>query len=322
MVLSPRYISSLAAGGGAGTSEGDPWTWAEWLANAVSGLRGWVKKDGVYATTGNQAFTNAGDGTRPIYTCGYETVIGDGGVPQIDLDNGSSFLVDKAGHSVSTLFVSGNVGYTGVIRPSSGRVYSCKAVNVNADGFGLHLQSGGFAHGCYSDGGSGAYIQDPSCQLLASRVKCGAGVGLVLLRGLVDGCIFDGGDQAGLSHCVEQGAGIISNCAIYTAANNGIVQTGSAPAFIQNVALWGVSSSGTGVSWDGAATNKDDLYIAKLAIGGFATRDSLGDIVEDGAITLTADPFTDAANGDFSRNETAGGGALLENAALVPPQEY
>ncbi len=34
------------------------------------------------------------------------------------------------------------------------------------------------------------------------------------------------------------------------------------------------------------------------------------------AITLTADPFTNAASGDFSPNNTAGGGALLKAAAL------
>lgn len=33
-------------------------------------------------------------------------------------------------------------------------------------------------------------------------------------------------------------------------------------------------------------------------------------------ITLTADPFTDAANDDYSLNNTAGGGALLRDAAL------
>jgi hypothetical protein len=37
-----------------------------------------------------------------------------------------------------------------------------------------------------------------------------------------------------------------------------------------------------------------------------------------GEITLTADPFTNAASGDFSLNTTAGGGALLRAAGLSP----
>ena len=34
------------------------------------------------------------------------------------------------------------------------------------------------------------------------------------------------------------------------------------------------------------------------------------------AITMTADPFTDSANGDFSLNSDAGGGALVDTEGL------
>jgi len=37
-----------------------------------------------------------------------------------------------------------------------------------------------------------------------------------------------------------------------------------------------------------------------------------------GAITLTADPFTDGDNGDFSLNTAAGGGALCRAAGIDP----
>ena len=36
----------------------------------------------------------------------------------------------------------------------------------------------------------------------------------------------------------------------------------------------------------------------------------------EGDITLTADPFTAGASGDFSLNSTAGGGALLKAAGF------
>jgi len=41
-------------------------------------------------------------------------------------------------------------------------------------------------------------------------------------------------------------------------------------------------------------------------------------LIDDNPITLTADPFTDAANGDFSLNNDPGGGALCRAAGLGP----
>lgn len=38
-----------------------------------------------------------------------------------------------------------------------------------------------------------------------------------------------------------------------------------------------------------------------------------------GSITLTADPFVDAAGGDFNINNVAGGGADLRAATIVLP---
>ena len=78
MALAEKYVSSLAAGGGSGTS-GSPWTWAEMLTTAAAGDRVNVKQDGTYARTTNaDAFTNNGTSTQPIIVRGYKTTIGDG----------------------------------------------------------------------------------------------------------------------------------------------------------------------------------------------------------------------------------------------------
>jgi hypothetical protein len=65
-----------------------------------------------------------------------------------------------------------------------------------------------------------------------------------------------------------------------------------------------------------AAAGSANLLI-NCAGGGNAADYDAADFPADsveGFVTLTADPFTDAANGDFTLNSTAGGGAELRGA--------
>ena len=99
------YVSSLAGGGGDGTS-GDPWTLAELLtkindSTVANGDRCNVKADGTYAF-GASSFLVTRDATAllPITIEGYTSSIGDGGVvdinagaKQLGLDLGSYYIV-------------------------------------------------------------------------------------------------------------------------------------------------------------------------------------------------------------------------------------
>jgi hypothetical protein len=44
------------------------------------------------------------------------------------------------------------------------------------------------------------------------------------------------------------------------------------------------------------------------------------ELVDTGAVVLTADPFIDAANGDFRLNKVSGGGLLLEKQGIQIPE--
>ena len=77
MAFTERYVTSAAGGGGAGT-EGDPWTFAEGLANGQKGDRVNVKSDAGYSL-GADAIDNvtAPDVINALVYRGYNSAIGD-----------------------------------------------------------------------------------------------------------------------------------------------------------------------------------------------------------------------------------------------------
>lgn len=81
MAITEKYVSSLAAGGGTGNSEGSAYTFDEMktLINAgtAAGYRFNIKADGTY-TRSWDTFSGSGTVSSPIAIRGYKTVIGDG----------------------------------------------------------------------------------------------------------------------------------------------------------------------------------------------------------------------------------------------------
>ena len=79
-----------------------------------------------------------------------------------------------------------------------------------------------------------------------------------------------------------------------------------------------VGNGGYGINTDTAGSGIPDRGYVDLNAFYNNTSGNYSETVLAGAndITLTADPFTDAANDDYSLNNTAGGGALLRDAAL------
>lgn len=79
-----------------------------------------------------------------------------------------------------------------------------------------------------------------------------------------------------------------------------------------------VGNGGYAINTDTAGSGIPDRGYVDLNAFYNNTSGNYSETVLAGAndITLTADPFTDAANDDYSLNNTAGGGALLRDAAL------
>ncbi len=75
MAFTERYVTSAAAGGGAGTS-GDPWTLTEGINSAVAGDRVNIQSDAAYSI-GALTVTNQGNARQFIVFRGYDVTIGD-----------------------------------------------------------------------------------------------------------------------------------------------------------------------------------------------------------------------------------------------------
>ncbi len=107
------------------------------------------------------------------------------------------------------------------------------------------------------------------------------------------------------------------NCVAYNCANSGFALRNAATlsgAVYVNCIAYGNGSYG----WDFNVLSGSGLI--NCAAGDNATARTDGNAAFDlNPITLTADPFTNAAAGDFSLNNTAGGGALLRSLGYGIP---
>ena len=136
-----------------------------------------------------------------------------------------------------------------------------------------------------------------------------------------------GGDGVSISSYITMPGIIIKNSTIYNNSGDGIQLhaatddeatyghiTVSTTAIFNNI-IYGNGGYGISAMKTEAENQLNRLFIEYNAYGDNTSGalDSLTASSTD--ITLSADPFTDAASGDFSLNITAGGGALLRGTA-------
>jgi len=135
----------------------------------------------------------------------------------------------------------------------------------------------------------------------------------------LDNCIITGCASGGVFINSGNGAGSLEcrNTIIYGNLGSGIqLNINGRPSRIFNTVI--SSNSGYGIYGNIYAESK--IY-QPFNFNICFHNNSLGetylfDVARD-SITLTADPFTDAANGDFSLNSDAGGGAVLRAETMV-----
>lgn len=126
------------------------------------------------------------------------------------------------------------------------------------------------------------------------------------------------------------------NCIADTNGKNGFLSTSTASMFLLGCAAYNNTSSGISFSGSGESSNVTNcLLVSNGAYGiDFGSATSNANLAFNnafwsntsgqtnnvnatsitGSITLTGDPFTDAANGDFDLNNTAGAGAACRGA--------
>lgn len=312
--MATYYVSTTASGGGVGTS-GDPFTLDEGRSNFTATDTLYIKADGTYTMTSSLTFansTNSGSGRIESYT----TTVGDQGRATIDTA-GYTFtfgaynyllyfnFTDSASSGTNHALVAGGEDSMAVevtatsCANNSGNILTadtcirCAAIGSGTN-YGRGITATNLAAHCYAE------AFDIGVQSLAHYRNIAYNGQVVISSpsyGSYAQCLNtisygSAGDGFLLGSVVAGGSAMIADCIAYGAgAYSFDLTTPTIPVTIHNCAAGGHTSGRT----NGA-----------------------GSSIEINAITLTADPFTDAAGGDFSLNATAGGGALCRGAGLSP----
>lgn len=208
--------------------------------------------------------------------------------------------VDQAGYNV--------VGFTGHL------VKACEFVNSGSTSAGTHpaiqfLADGGSISASYIDGWRGYGINFvgtsyaailgnivANCKASATAAVQISITGGVTYKAIVEGNTICGNASDGVSLTVDDAiqASILANNIIYGNGGYGLNAT------VGSVAL----------------NERLRSFIDYNAFGDNTSGDYNGLSAGDNDITLSADPFTNAAGGDFTLNNTAGGGADLKGVAF------
>jgi hypothetical protein len=157
MALTEKYVSSLAAGGGNGDTEGTAYTFTEMITQikSATGTGGQnkrynIKADGTYNRTLDDDFGGSGFGTTsaPVHLRGYKTTIGDGyqgrtadngllvntNMPLISYAASKAFLIGKY-TMVESLRVEGANGGNALLNcQDRTSVFGCSVVNAGTGG--------------------------------------------------------------------------------------------------------------------------------------------------------------------------------------------
>lgn len=192
-------------------------------------------------------------------------------------------------------------------------------------------------HNCYIKGGSTYVLEDDSASYFAisncvidcddthgttaairlSATNCNFLVDTLITEAAGIGVLIDATGNAG-----RQSMWVCKNVTAVDCAGDGFELSGtptatSNPAWSVNIVnCLSVNNGGYGFDLDdtylhGAAGYRDYNCAYNNTSGGYN-----GMPAGPNDITITADPFTDAANDDYTLNNAAGGGALLRDAAL------
>lgn len=285
-------------------------------AGVVSGLGCdvWVKS-GNYSmttTTANVAagrVQTSGSSSNAQRWEGYQTTRG---------DRAARAVFKASGNNSFTMFTGTN---------------NLEIVNIECDGNGQTSITGFNSTGldrfflCYARSCATGFGVATNTQHVACRaISCGNGFSGA---GPMYACTAESCTTAGFSSnsgqmfmCIDNASAIgfnctgnpsIVNCTAYGGSGVGFTTGNSGQATLVNCIAYGRGGVGFDVS---SNRNNKLINCAGGSNGGAGNQNNSQDaIFVEGFITLTANPFTNAGSGDFSLNNTAGGGAALRETA-------
>lgn len=325
-----RYVRHDADGSGDGTTTANSgangaWTLAQAIAAtpaADTEIR--IMATGTYSRTETWtcAYANGTAAANIVITGANSSGVVDGTKATIQAGAGSITLMQVTGQhiAVKNLTFDGNSQSSVVGLYFSVAAYSravrCKAMNCTSYGIRLATSNGGFIARCEATGCSGTaaialddrgraifceahsntthgFRMDVSTQALycVSYGNSGAstdGFNCSSVGYFADHCVAYGNGRAGFDLTGNAGYGShLSNCISYGNTGDAYRTDGvKSGVYLLNCAGPAAAASGSPIGYD---------------------TDNLANV--EGYVTLAADPFTNAAAGDFSLNTTAGGAA-------------
>jgi len=335
------YTEKYVAPGGSepwatATSAGSPASFDEAMSNAAPGERVNVLEGSYSPTVLTQ--TNNGTATAPIYWRGYSSTIGDlqdvGRLSRTGKLDVSNFPVIDFGTSGTVSFGSRTIlenlhlqnGHTGTNFNglSAGFARRClfeaksttNTATLETVEFGNYtscIDCDGFHNGTRADGLQSVFSlldrsQAIGCQAWNPSTGDGTGFNCGLF-GFAYGC---------LAHDLTLGASVSSFASgfnrgtIYNVKSDGIKISSSQGNGVTDNIIYNVGGYAINMTSQNSVPVSNNAY--GLATSGGTN--GFGDIPIFDLIALTADPFTDAANGDFTLNGVAGGGAACKGVSL------
>jgi hypothetical protein len=289
----------------------------------------WVKA-GTYSITSTTPNISGGrvkieSGSGPTSYCairGYETTIGDRGAKPVLQPNASfasSSVVElfESGSRIwiDNLTVDGSLAGSGVnafLINGKARISNCEAKQMSGNGFeGFTI----WATDCYAY--SCSYGFKGGSDGLGSIYRCVA-------RSCGNGFASFGSYVESIAHA-NSGDGFALNehsfalmCVSYGNGLDGFDIFAQWSALLEDCVAVNNGSYGVG-SHFGGPNNNTTVGCIRCAGYNNTSGNFRSGVQEIGTISLTGDPFTNAAGGDFSPNSTAGAGAALRGLSTAFP---
>jgi hypothetical protein len=314
-----RAVGTVASTGGAGKLGGSLLTIAT-VASAVT-----VNGQKVHIKAGTYTLTAAAvmAGFQQKWYGFSATHLDRSTKPLITTSTASINLLEMPA-SCDTLF--DNITFSNTHATAASRKAAIAATGNFPNARVVRCEFDGFLNTLDQDGGNFA-------SLTAAFSRFGGEVGTQCMRGgfraAVYGCLFhDHTNVSGYAVWVDAG-GSVSHCVFSRIAGAAVhISETTHGAIVANnsfnvcvTALDAPSDTTIAVNnifWDcGVAWNNGSLgFMSNNAFGSNGTDGDGSFRYQEDRITLSADPFTDAAGDDYSLNATAGGGALLTRAGF------
>lgn len=308
---------------------------------SLADVNAYVKNEATITVTARPDFQNSG--LQMVQLIGYSSSRGDGGQAVITTSNGTDSLLFFRGNG--SLFVQ-NMKFTdtsstrhqatGYLNSMNFLIYVNDTFDGNVDAIQgtsgtqiIHLLIKGCEIKNQTSDGLSLY-QTTGLSIENSYIHDNAGNGLAMLSTAASANIFIfrstfRANAMGIKDVDDGAVGANSSLYIYNSiiasnTSDGIKHVGTGSNFavmthIENTVIYGNGGFGVNVVTSGP-TVTFNVYGANNAYGSNTSGARNNYPTLPGDISLTADPFVAASSGNFSLNNTAGGGKLLRAAGL------